>query len=100
MPPSPPPTSDERPAMQTATLFSHETVALDGERYGDCEFRDCRMVYRGGEPPKFNDCKFVGCDWLFEDAAANTLAHMKTLWAVGGKAPVQALIKTITGVSR
>ena len=83
--------------MQTMTIFNHETVALDGERYSDCEFRGCRMVYRGGEPPVFDDCQFNDCDWRFEDAAANTLAHMKLVWAAGGKATVQALIKAVTG---
>jgi len=86
--------------MQTATIFNHETLALDGERFADCEFRDCRMVYRGGEPPRFDNCRFADCDWRFEDAAADTLAHMKTLWAVGAKAAVQALIKEITGAAR
>ena len=83
--------------MQTAIIFNHETVALDGERYSGCEFRGCRMVFRGGEPPHFDDCLFDNCDWRFEEAAANTLAHLKIVWAAGGKATVQALIKTITG---
>ena len=39
--------------MQTTIIFNHETVALDGERYSGCEFRGCRMVFRGGEPPHF-----------------------------------------------
>ena len=86
--------------MPTATIFSHETVALDGERFSKCEFRDCRMVFRGGEPATFDDCTFDACDWRFEDAAANTLAHLKVVWAAGGKAPVQALIKTITNAGR
>ncbi len=86
--------------MHSAASFNHESVALDAEAFSDCEFRDCRLIYRGGEPPKFKNCRFVGCDWQFDEAAANTLAHMKTMWAVGGKAPVQALIKTITEVGR
>ncbi|MEJ0064834.1 MAG: hypothetical protein WDM85_04875 [Caulobacteraceae bacterium] len=85
--------------MQTATIFNHETVQLDGERFSDCEFKNCRLVYRGGEPPKFDNCKFDDVDWRFEDAAARTMAHMKTVWMSGGKAPVQALIKTITAAS-
>ena len=40
--------------MATATLCNHETLYLDGETYTDCEFRDCRMVYNGGEPPVFD----------------------------------------------
>ena len=45
----------------------------------------------------FDSCKFAGCDWRFEGAAANTLAHLKVVWGAGGKAPVQAMIKEITG---
>jgi hypothetical protein len=86
--------------MPAGATFNHETVALDAERFSDCAFRDCRMVFSGGEPPVFDNCSFADCEWLFENAAANTLAHLKTLWAVGGKAPVQALIRTITEAGR
>ena len=79
--------------MQTATIFNLETVPLDGEMFADCEFRECRMVYSGGKPPVFDNCRFDACDWRFDDAAANTLAHLKVVWAAGGKAQVQALIK-------
>lgn len=82
--------------MQTATIFNLETVPLDGEMFADCEFRECRMVYSGGKPPVFDNCRFDGCDWRFDDAAARTLAHLKVVWAAGGKAQVQALIKEIT----
>ena len=86
--------------MQTSVIFNHETVALDGEAFSDCEFRGCRLVFRGGEAPSFENCRFDRCDWRFEDAAANTLAHMKVVWAAGGKATVQSLIKTVTGAAR
>lgn len=82
--------------MQTATIFNLETVPLDGEVFADCEFRECRMVFSGGKPPVFDNCRFDGCDWRFDDAAARTLAHLKVVWAAGGKAQVQALIKEIT----
>jgi hypothetical protein len=86
--------------MQTATIYNHETVVLDGESFEDCEFRECRLVYSGGEPPHFRACRFDDCDWRFDDAAARTLAHLKLVWGAGGKAPVQALIKEITGSGR
>ena len=82
--------------MQTATIFNLETVPLDGEVFADCEFRECRMVFSGGKPPVFDNCRFDACDWRFDDAAANTLAHLKVVWAAGAKAQVQALIKEIT----
>jgi hypothetical protein len=83
--------------MQTATIFNHETITLDGESFADCEFRACRLVYSGGKPPHFESCRFDGCEWRFDGAAANTLAHLKLVWSVGGKPQVQALIKEITG---
>jgi hypothetical protein len=83
--------------MQTGALFNHETVLLDGEAYTDCEFRHCRLVYAGGEVPSFDNCKFGDCDWKLDDAATRTLGHLKAMWSAGGKAPVQALIKEITG---
>lgn len=83
--------------MQTATIFNHETVVMDGEEFADCEFQQCRMTYAGGDAPVFDNCRFVDCEWRFDDAAARTLAVMKVVWSVGGKAPVQAMIKDITG---
>lgn len=83
--------------MQTATVFNHETVILDGESFSDCEFRACRLVYAGAALPIFDGCRFNDCEWKFEDAAARTLAYLKLVWGAGGKAPVQALIKEITG---
>lgn len=83
--------------MQTATIFNHETVVLDGESFSDCEFRECRLVYSGGELPVFEHCRFDEVEWKFEGAAARTLAYLKLVWGAGGKAPVQAMIKEITG---
>ena len=82
--------------MPQATNFSLETVALDGETFSDCEFRDCRLVYAGGEPPTFSQCRFDACDWKFDEAAGRTLAYLKLVWSVGQKATVQGLIKEVT----
>ena len=86
--------------MPSSTAFNHETVALDGEHFSDCEFRDCRLTVAGGQDPVFDNCKIVDCEWKFEGAAEQTLAHLKAMWNAGGKAPVQALIKDITGGGR
>jgi hypothetical protein len=86
--------------MPSDTIYNHETVLLDGETFDACEFRDCRMVYAGGEPPVFAQCRFDNCDWRFDEVAGNTLTYLKTLWTVGQKATVQGLIKEVTGVAR
>ena len=86
--------------MPSSVAYNHETIQVDGEAFSDCEFRDARLVYSGGELPSFSRCRFDDCEWKFDDAAARTLAHLKLLWAVGAKASVQAQIKEITGASR
>ncbi|THD77657.1 MAG: hypothetical protein E7812_12920 [Phenylobacterium sp.] len=86
--------------MPSGSICNHETIQLDGETFVDCEFRGCRLVYAGGEPPHFTDCRFEDCEWKFDAAAARTLAHLKLVWSLGGKATVQGLIKEITGASR
>ena len=83
--------------MPNDVIYNHETVALDGELFSDCEFRDCRLVYAGGEPPSFQGCRIDACEWKFEGAAGRTLAHLRVVWNAGGKSAVQAMIKEITG---
>jgi len=83
--------------MQQGVSYNHETVQLDGEAFDGCEFRACRLVYSGGEPPVFEGCKFADCEWKLEGAAANTLVHLRAMWKAGGKAVVQGMIKEITG---
>ena len=82
--------------MPSNVTYSHETVVLEAETFSGCEFRDCRLIYSGGEPATLTDCKFVNCEWKLEEAATRTLSHLKLMWSAGGKAPVQALIKDIT----
>ena len=86
--------------MPSGAIYNHDTVVLDGETFSDCEFRNSRLVYSGGELPTFVGCQFENCEWRYDDAAARTLAFLKTVWGVGGKASVQATIKDITGAAR
>ena len=82
--------------MSDQVSYHHETVALDGEAFSACEFRSCRLIYSGGEPPRFDACRFEDCEWKLEGPAALTLAHLRAMWNAGAKAPVQAMIKDIT----
>jgi hypothetical protein len=84
----------------SGVIYNHETVALDGGVFEDCEFRQCRLVYAGGDVPTFTQCRFDTCEWKYDDAAARTLAYLKLVWSLGDKAQVQAQIKQITGAAR
>ena len=86
--------------MPDKVAYNHETVALDGEAFSHCEFRACRLVYAGGEPPSFSGCRFDDCEWKYEEAAARTLSYLRQVWDAGAKTAVQAAIKDITGVKR
>ncbi len=83
--------------MPDGVSFHHETIALDGESFSRCEFRACRLVYSGGEPAKFDDCKFDACEWKLQGEAANTTTQLRAMWNAGAKSAVQAVIKEITG---
>ncbi|WP_269714683.1 hypothetical protein [Caulobacter sp. NIBR2454] len=86
--------------MQTGVNFNHQTVQLDGETFSDCEFAASRLVYSGGELPIFDNCRFDGCEWKYEEASARTLSYLKLMWAVGAKTAVQTTIKEITVATR
>lgn len=83
--------------MPSEVAYNRETVQLDGEEFYNCEFRDSRLVYSGGEVPIFSGCSFDDCEWKFDEAAQRTLAHLKLVWSVGAKAAVQGMIKEVTG---
>jgi hypothetical protein len=79
--------------MQRSTTFNHETLQLDGDSFADCEFKHCRMVYAGGEPPRFDNCKFDDCEWKFEGAIYVLHAFQKK--AKKGIATPQAELRKI-----
>jgi hypothetical protein len=86
--------------MPDGVTYNHQTVAVDGESFSNCEFTACRLVYSGGPPPELDNCRFTDSEWRFEGAAAQTLAYLKLIWGVGAKATVQAMIKEITVAGR
>jgi hypothetical protein len=86
--------------MADGATYNHETIVLDGESFERCEFRNCRLVYAGGDLPTFSECRFEACEWKYDEAAARTLAYLKLVWGLGGKASVQALIKEVTSADR
>ena len=86
--------------MPSGLTYNHEILPLDCQDFSDCEFRDVRLTYSGGEPPSFSRCSFTNCEWKLDDGAARTLGHLKLIWSLGGKQSVQTLIKEITGAPR
>jgi hypothetical protein len=56
--------------------FADSREVIDGNRYENCTFARCGIVYCGGEIPGITGCNFDECEWHFEDAAERTLAFL------------------------
>lgn len=63
--------SDSMPLVEAKGLkFSHQTVVIDGTRYQNCSFTDCKIIYRGG-PTRLASCSISPqCTLELQDAAA------------------------------
>ena len=79
--------------------FEDKTVILDGEEFEDCTFVECKLIYRGGEPPRLSNNKFHGCTWELEDAALRTISFLVVLNISEGRAFVDGIINTIRGIT-
>jgi hypothetical protein len=79
----------------TGQTFSSATEVVDGNRYVECRFDNCTMIYRGGEIPHITGCQFDGCNWRFEDAAERTLLFMWQVYhgmGAGGRELIEAVL--------
>lgn len=61
-------------------VFEGQTVVLDGETFQVCEFRNCRLVYKGAGIVTMDRCNIADCQFVFEDAALRTVMFMQGLY--------------------
>ena len=57
--------------------WDNATIEIDGNRYTQCSFKGCKLVYRGGGIPVFEGCKIDFCTWHWEDAALRTIGFLR-----------------------
>jgi hypothetical protein len=74
-----------------------ESVVLDGNDFVQCEFENCKMIYKGGELPKLQHCRFTRCTWQLEDAARRSVLFLKSIYhsGPGGKELVEETLRQI-----
>jgi len=75
--------------------FTGATEVIDGNQYNECQFQNCRLVYRGGEMPRISGCHFENCQWQFEEAAERTLIFMRQLYHGMGTGGAQLIEATL-----
>lgn len=63
--------------------FENKTVNVDDNRYQDCTFEMCILVYSGGGLPSLHQCHFAACEWLFDGPARRTVQFMSALYLGG-----------------
>lgn len=54
-------------------------IALDGNSFINIEFNDAELIYRGGTPPAFDNCRFNRATFNFRDQGGNTLAFLNAM---------------------
>lgn len=59
--------------------FTDQRIALDGNEYESCTFKNVTLVYAGGALPAIRNCAFEQFNLAFEGAAENTLAFLRAL---------------------
>jgi hypothetical protein len=59
--------------------FEGQTVVLDGQTFQACDFRNCRLVYKGTDTVAMERCHIADCHFVFEDAALRTVTFMQAL---------------------
>ncbi len=80
------------------STFKHAGIELDDMEYVDCRFEQCRVIYRGGPLPRFGGkTAFIGCQIVFEEAAADTMKLLELIAKNGNPELVQDIFRSILG---
>src|SRR5688572_1669058 len=74
------------------------TVKLDNNEFVECSFDECTLEYAGKGPVAMIGCTFINVQWVFVDAAQQTLQFLKGLYhgmGEGGRALVESTFDNI-----
>ena len=66
------------------STFTQGRVALDGNEFHRCHFRDTTLVFSASASVSLTDCSFENVTWALEGPAARVLAMMRALYHGAG----------------
>jgi len=75
--------------------FANQRIVVDGNRYVQCSFVDCVLIFRGGELPTLDRCRFSSVGITLEGAAEDTLDYLAMLSGVGLFSNVDGVVKSV-----
>jgi hypothetical protein len=57
--------------------WDNATIEIDDNRFTQCSFNGCKLIYRGGGIPLFEGCKLDFCTWHWDDGALRTIEFLR-----------------------
>ena len=80
--------------------FENTRVRLDGNQYKECTFVNSTLEYGGAGPVGLVGCVFDRVQWVFVEAAANTVRFLQALYHAdeaggGGKTLIEKTFEEI-----
>jgi hypothetical protein len=79
-------------------FITDENIRIDENEYTNSVFRNCRIIFTGKGPARFSNCQFEECQWVFDDAAEETIQYLAALYTgldPGGKDLVEGIFDSI-----
>ena len=64
--------------------YTGEVVNIDDNKFEECSFVRCKVIYAGGERFDLSHCTFDACAFSLEGPAQNPLNFMALLYREGG----------------
>lgn len=83
--------------VQNKHIFD-KNVLVDENHYIDCRFTRCRIIFTGKGPVRFDRCTFEECDWVFDDAAEETIQYLAAIYngmGASGRDMVEGIFDSI-----
>jgi hypothetical protein len=78
--------------------YRKATIKLDNHEFVECFFEECKLEYAGKGPVSIVDCTFINVQWVFVDAAQETLQFLQGLYhgmGEGGRTLVETTFNNI-----
>jgi hypothetical protein len=78
--------------------YRKSTVKLDNNEFVECSFDECTLQYAGEGPVAMIGCTFINVQWVFVDAAQQTLQFLQGLYhgmGEGGRTLVESTFDNI-----
>ena len=81
----------------SGSRFNNTRVPVDNQRFENCTFDKCVLVFSASGPVQLEGCTYNVCSFIFEGAAADTLRFMAMLYQLSPPA-IEGMLDKIRGM--